>query len=160
MKRAGIKLTEAELQRGVIERAQALGWKVMHPLPGQTRKGWATSTQGDGKGYPDLTLVRERIIFAELKAEGKYLSIEQKMWRDWILAAGGEWYMWKPLQWFDKTIDMLLGVKVEAPQKVESALPDETDERWRRILGASGGDTIHALRIWESLEERGTPPPQ
>jgi hypothetical protein len=129
-------LKEADLQKAIIARAQSLGWKVMHPLPGQTPRGagWATSTSGDGKGFPDLTLVRERIVYAELKAHGKYLTIEQKMWRDWILAAGGE-------------------------SKVEFSIPDNTDERWVRILQASGGDVEQASRVYSSLE-RGAASPQ
>lgn len=147
-------LLEADLQKAIIARAQSLGWKVMHPLPGQTRDGWATTTQGDGKGYPDLTLVRERIVWAELKADGKYLSVEQKLWRDWILAAGGEWYCWKPKEWFDGTVDVVLGVKL--PPDL-GPVPD--DERWDRILLACDGNVEQAHLIHASLQ-RGTAPPK
>jgi hypothetical protein len=41
-------------------------------------------------------LARERIIFAELKSEKGKLSDAQQAWRDVILAAGGEYYTWKP----------------------------------------------------------------
>jgi hypothetical protein len=145
-------LLEADLQKAIIGRAQSLGWKVMHPLPGQTRDGWATTTQGDGKGYPDLTLVRERIIWAELKADGKYLSVEQKLWRDWILAAGGEWYCWKPRHWFDKTVDTVLGVRLD------EILP-EADERWARLVLACDGDVDQAKKVYATLK-RGEAPPQ
>jgi len=147
-----MKLSESELQKAIIGRAQFLGWKVMHPLPGQTRDGWATTTQGDGKGYPDLTLVRERFIWVELKAEGKYLTVEQKLWRDWIIAAGGEWYCWKPLDWFNGTVDAVLGVKLEP---IHLPLPE--DSRWDRILLACDGDTEQAQRIYSVLE-RGEAP--
>ena len=147
LKREGVRVTESDLQRGVIELAQRLRWKVMHPLPAQTRKGWATATQGDGQGYPDLTLVRERIVFVELKAEGKYLSVNQKMWRDWILGAGGEWYCWKPLQWFDGTIDEILGVHL--PHHPEPADLEVTDPgRFARLLKACSGDKTQAQRIY------------
>lgn len=148
-------LREADLQKSVITSAQFLGWKVMHPLPGKVDRGrgYATTTMGDGKGYPDLTLVRERIVWVELKAEGKYLTVEQKLWRDWILAAGGEWYCWKPKDWFDGTVDMILGVKL-APDLG----PTPDDERWDRILLACDGNVEQAHRIHASL--RGTAPPQ
>jgi hypothetical protein len=151
---------EADLQRGVIERAQQLRWKVMHPLPGQTKKGWATATQGDGKGYPDLTLVRERIIFVELKAAAKYLTREQKLWRDWLLAAGAEWYMWKPLQWFDGTIDSILGVHLPVVAAVPP--PEITDtDKFERLLNACMGDEAQARRVYAVLTpERETAPPQ
>jgi hypothetical protein len=141
-------MVESDLQKAVIGRAQFLGWKVMHPLPGKTGKGWATSTQGDGKGYPDLTLVRERMMFVELKAEGKYLSVEQKLWRDWIIAAGGEWYCWKPLQWFDKSIDMILGVKYPTVS-VARDVQDQT--KLDRLVKACGGDVEQARRVYDSL---------
>ena len=151
-------MKESDLQRGVIERAQQLGWLVMHPLPGQTRKGWATTTQGNGKGFPDLTLVRERIIFAELKAAAKYLTAEQRVWRDAILGAGGEWYCWKPLQWWDGTIDAILGVRYPSVPGDEE-ITDE--ERFARLVKACSGDEDQARRIYYVLAlERETAPPQ
>jgi hypothetical protein len=157
VKRPTPKLSESELQKAVIGRAQALGWKAMHPLPGKVDRGrgYATSTSGDGKGYPDLTLVRERFVWVELKAEGKYLTVEQKLWRDWIIAAGGEWYLWRPLQWFDGTVDVVLGVVLK---EIEVVIPEE-DERWARLVFACGGDVEQARKIYATLE-RGTAPPQ
>lgn len=155
----GVRLSEAELQRAVIGRAQQLRWKVMHPLPGQTPKGrWSTATQGDGKGFPDLTLVRERIVFVELKAKGKYLSTSQQMWRDWLLEAGGEWYCWKPTQWFDGSIDAILG----ALPLVVFPFRDVKDdpERYQRLLKACSGDEMQATRIFKALPERETAPPR
>ena len=156
----GAKLTEADLQRGVIERAQQLRWKVMHPLPGQTARGsgWATVTQGDGKGFPDLTLVRDRIMFVELKAEGKYLSVEQKMWRDWILTAGGEWYCWKPAQWFDGSIDTILGAQLSVVILARDVSEDPA--RYGRLLRACSGDERQAKRIFQALPQRETAPPR
>jgi hypothetical protein len=148
-------MTESILQKAVIGRAQELRWKVMHPLPGQIPRGrgYATVTQGDGKGYPDLTLVRERIVFVELKGEGKYLSIEQKMWRDWIIGAGGEWYCWKPLQWFDGTVDSILGVSLP-PVVPEILDPD----KFARLLAGCDGNEEQALRIYAVLEREAAPP--
>lgn len=139
-------MTEAVLQRAVIELAQVIGWKAMHQLPAMTKKGWATTTQGDGRGFPDLILVRERIMFVELKVDGRYLNAFQRMWRDWILAAGGEWYCWKPAQWRDGTIEDIL----------RSELRDETSEiidpdRFARLLKACSGDERQARRVYSSI---------
>jgi hypothetical protein len=41
-------------------------------------------------------LVRDRILFVELKTLGGRLEPEQKVWRDRIQAAHGEWYLWRP----------------------------------------------------------------
>ena len=45
---------------------------------------------------PDLVLVRDRIVFAEVKSHSGWLSGEQKAWRDRIVFAGGEWHLWRP----------------------------------------------------------------
>ena len=48
-------LTEAQLQRQVIEYAKMLRWRVYHPFLSK----WSE------KGFPDLTLVRgDRLVFA------------------------------------------------------------------------------------------------
>jgi hypothetical protein len=64
---------ERDFQRTVTELAEMLGWEWMHVRPMQTKHGWATGTSGTmAKGWPDLTLVRERdhrLLFVELKAE-------------------------------------------------------------------------------------------
>ena len=91
--------TEAGFQNAVIELAQLHGWKVAHFRPARTKTGWRTAVSADGKGFPDLVLVRDRLIWAELKREGEDLSEHQEHWRDWLLAAGEEWYMWMPSDW-------------------------------------------------------------
>lgn len=159
IEKEGLKVTEADLQRAVIQRARLFGWKVMHPLPAQTSRGsgWATATQGDGRGYPDLTLVRERIVFAELKAEGKYLGEGQKLWRDWILAAEGEWYCWKPSQWFDGTIDRVLGA-LHPYRPVDETILDT--DRYKRLLQACGGNEESARRVYHTVTQWETASPK
>ena len=74
----------------------------------QGRDGiWRTPAQADGKGFPDLVLVRDRIVFAELKGH-KYrkLEPEQIRWREDIEGAGGEYHLWYPED-RDKIIDVL-----------------------------------------------------
>ena len=75
------KLTEEEFQRMVIEVAYAYKWMVAHFRKARTLKGWVTPVQADGKGWPDLVLVRPpRIIFSELKSEKGKLTPEQQNW--------------------------------------------------------------------------------
>lgn len=75
------RLGEIDLQRQVVQLAEMLGWEHVHFRPAQTKHGWRTPGSGTmAKGWPDLTLVRardRRLIFAELKAQGGYLSDEQ-----------------------------------------------------------------------------------
>ncbi len=78
-KRQGI--TEAEFLRQVIELAQLRGFRVAHFRPARTAHGWRTAVAGDGKGFPDLVLVRDdRLIFAELKAGRGKCTEEQDAW--------------------------------------------------------------------------------
>jgi hypothetical protein len=144
-------IPESKLQRAVIELAQTLGWKVMHPLPAQTKKGWATAMQGDGKGFPDLTLVRERIMFVELKSSGRYLTADQRAWRDRIVGAGGEWYCWKPLQWQNGTVEDILKVELPGILPIVEIREVTDPERFGRLLKACSGDVTQARRIYSVL---------
>jgi len=96
--------TESDFQRRVIDLAGSLGWTCLHlPRVAMRRRGelvHLTATVG-GRGYPDLTLFRDRVVYAELKAAGGRLRPEQAKWRDRIRAAGGEWHLWKPADWTD-----------------------------------------------------------
>jgi len=56
----GPVVTGSELQDTIADMARLLGWKVFHVRPGQTAKGWRTPVEYDGKGWPDLCLVRDR----------------------------------------------------------------------------------------------------
>ena len=60
---------------------------------------FVTAVQGDGKGFPDLTMVRgERLAFAELKAENGRVSPDQRTWLE-SLSLVAEVYVWKPSHW-------------------------------------------------------------
>lgn len=105
--------TEATFQGAVIELAQRLGFRVAHFRAARTKHGWRTPVAADGEGFPDLVLVRERVVWAELKREGEDLRSAQEKWRDWLLAAGEEWYMWRPSDW-DEIMNVLS--KVDSPK--------------------------------------------
>ena len=79
-------MTEAELQNAVIDLCKLLKWRWFHPY--DSRRSVA--------GWPDLVLVKDRIIFVELKSEKGRLSPAQRQWRDDIQGAGGEWYLIRP----------------------------------------------------------------
>lgn len=89
-------LREDEWQRQVIELARMLGWHVAHFRAARTKHGWATPVQGDGAGWPDLVLVRDRVIYAELKRDSGRLRPEQEQWQEWLERAGAETYVFRP----------------------------------------------------------------
>lgn len=75
-------MTEAQLQKAVMDAAKFYGWLGAHFRPSQTKSGsWATAMQGD-IGFPDIVLVRApRVLFVELKSEKGKLSDAQEVWR-------------------------------------------------------------------------------
>ena len=103
-----LQATEAEFQKLVIQYAQHNRWRTAHFRACLNQRGkWQTAVQGDAKGFPDLVLVRERVIYAELKAQKGVIRPEQKQWRDWLKAANAEHHLWRPSDWPD--IERILG---------------------------------------------------
>lgn len=90
------RVTEAQFQATVVDLAQVTGWMVAHFRPARTNNGWRTPVAGDGKGFPDLVLVRDRVIFAELKSDRGRLSDDQTAWIGALNTAGAEAYVWRP----------------------------------------------------------------
>lgn len=80
--------------------APMYGWKSFHARPAQAKSGnWITPVQGDGKGFFDLVLVRDRILFVELKSQKGKLSTEQAMWQYAVASAmcnRVEVLVWRP----------------------------------------------------------------
>lgn len=67
--------------------ATSLGWRlVYHTL----------RSKGSRPGFPDRVLVRDRVIFAELKTETGKPSDRQHAWLTGLAAAGAEVYLWRP----------------------------------------------------------------
>lgn len=93
---AALTTLEKDWQRDVIRLARTLGWKVAHFRAVKTPTGYRTPVQADGAGFPDLCLVRDRVIFAELKNERGQITEEQKAWLAALERAGAEAYVWRP----------------------------------------------------------------
>jgi len=104
-------MSESEYQQQIIDLAHSCGWRVAHFRTVRVQRAngsvyYATALAADGAGFPDLVLVRERVIYAEIKTNRGVLSEEQKIWRDMLLAAGEEWYVWKPKD-FESVMEVL-----------------------------------------------------
>jgi hypothetical protein len=76
-------------QADVLRLAKLLGWRAYHTFDSRRSQ----------KGYPDLTLVRDRVIVAELKAEAGKTTVEQDEWIEAFRAAGVAAYCWRPSDW-------------------------------------------------------------
>lgn len=94
-----LKVDEASFQATVIDAAHLQGWRVAHFRPAMTSSGWRTPVAADGKGFPDLVLVRDRVVFAELKGSSGQVRPDQRQWLDALQAAGVEAYCWRPRDW-------------------------------------------------------------
>ena len=91
--------TEAAFQQQVIDLAQFCGWLVHAERPARMADGrWRTPIQGMA-GFPDLVLVRERVLFVELKSERGRLTTEQEQWIAVLREAGADVRVWRPGHW-------------------------------------------------------------
>jgi len=105
-------LSEKELQQAVIDTAHLFGWRVAHfrsvPVKRGPRVQWETPVQADGKGFPDLVLVREVVLWIELKVGANTLSSEQAAWLEALRAAQQEAFVWTDADWFEGTVEARL----------------------------------------------------
>jgi len=93
-------ISEKDFLKTIIDYAHLRGWAVAHFRTSMTQSGrWATAVQADGAGFVDLVLVRDRVVWAEVKREKGMLSPDQEDWRERLLSAKQEYYCWKPSDW-------------------------------------------------------------
>lgn len=85
----GVTQSERGFQAAVLEFAALRGWLCFHPF--DSRRSQA--------GFPDLVLVRDRVIFVELKAPQGRISPDQHQWIDALENAGAQVYVWRPADW-------------------------------------------------------------
>jgi hypothetical protein len=101
-------LSERELQGCVVDAAHIFGWRVAHFRPAMTKHGWRTAVGADGAGFPDLVLVRDEVLWVELKCGRNTLSSEQAAWGEALRAAGETFHVWTDSDWLDGTIEARL----------------------------------------------------
>lgn len=94
-----VPVSEASWQETVVDLARLHSWKVAHFRPARTARGWRTPVAADGAGFPDLVLVRERVLWVELKADTGRLTADQRAWLEALHSAGCETYVWRPSDW-------------------------------------------------------------
>jgi hypothetical protein len=80
---------EKAFQSDVIREAKRAGWKVYHTF--DSRK----ST----KGFPDLVLAKDRVLYRELKTNTGETTVEQEGWLEVLKRAGADAGVWRPRDW-------------------------------------------------------------
>ena len=91
-------MKEKDFMAQVIDVAHANHWLCAHFRPAMMANGhWVTAVQADGKGYPDLTLVKPpRVLFVEVKGDDGRMSPEQVVWIGNLKSCPGvETYVWR-----------------------------------------------------------------
>jgi len=82
-------LSEKQWMWRVIAYAESRGWAYYHVYD-------ATMAP---PGWPDLVLVRDRVVYAELKMKGRKPTRDQQTWIDRFRKAGQEVHVWRPDDW-------------------------------------------------------------
>lgn len=82
-------MTEAQFQQRITDLCDWLGLRYHHE----------TDSRRSKPGFPDLVIVGNSVIFAELKTERGRVSPEQQTWHDDLKRADAEVYVWRPSDW-------------------------------------------------------------
>jgi hypothetical protein len=99
------KMSESDLLRCCLDLAKLYGWRTYHARPALTAHGYRTAVQGDGKGFPDLLMVRGGDLLAvELKGSTGKTTPEQHEWLKALSLVALETTVWRPADWHSGAI--------------------------------------------------------
>ena len=79
-------MTEKQFQMQIVMVAKANGWTVYHTYDSRRSE----------PGFPDLVLVRDRVLFRELKTDAGRMSNAQEAWGQKLTEAGADFKVWRP----------------------------------------------------------------
>lgn len=129
------ELTEKQFEQQLIGSksrpgiARVLGWKAYHTL----------RSKGSEPGYPDWTLVRDRVVFIECKTETGRVSQAQREWFTALIAADAEVYLVRPRH--PEAIATVLRHRYRPREGEQPLLGALLDERDAQILHDEGSRT-------------------
>jgi len=84
------KVLEVEtFQPWVVKVFRDEGWEAYH----------THDSRRSERGFPDLVLVRQVVLYRELKTMTGRLSLDQRRWRDALQGANEDWDLWRPSDW-------------------------------------------------------------
>ena len=103
-RRSFYMMSENDFLSQIIDLCHLKGWAVAHfrSVPVRRKDGsfyYQTPVQADGSGFPDLVLVRDYVIFAELKTDKGQVTEAQAQWLNILSKAGCDVYIWRPSMW-------------------------------------------------------------
>ncbi len=84
-----LRMQEKEFQKSVVDLATFTGWLVYHNP--DSRRSTA--------GFPDLVLLKDRLLFRELKTTTGRVSEAQKYWLTALTWVGQDAKVWRPADW-------------------------------------------------------------
>jgi hypothetical protein len=91
-------MSEAELQRLVADLCAQLGLHHYH----------THDSRGSEGGFPDSVIVGTAILFREIKSRDGVLKPAQRRWGSRIERSGGNWAVWRPVDWYSGVIRLQL----------------------------------------------------
>lgn len=93
------RMSEDELERHIRQLIADLGLWGYH----------AYDSRRCEKGWPDWTIIGNRVLFRELKSEAGSLTVEQRSVGSKLTRAGQSWAVWRPRDLLNGTISRQLG---------------------------------------------------
>lgn len=82
----GYRMREKQFQAQIVRLAKANGWIIFHTY----------DSRRSAPGFPDLVLVRDRVLFRELKTDAGRVSKSQMEWGERLTEAGADFKIWRP----------------------------------------------------------------
>ena len=79
-------MTEKQFQSHIVQYAKMRGWLVYH----------THDSRRSEPGFPDLVLVRGRVLFRELKTDKGRTSPAQKEWAASLEQSKSDYKLWRP----------------------------------------------------------------
>ena len=124
-------MTEKQFQTQIVMVAKANGWTVYHTYDSRRSE----------PGFPDLVLVRDRVLFRELKTDAGRMSKAQEAWGQKLTEAGADFKVWRPkdtpeiikeLMKHEKVDTSNLNSKNAQAQATQGNTPEDTQGDKRR----------------------------
>lgn len=92
-------ISETAFQAQVINLAESCGWLVIEFEAYRKAARGRFLGEQRSTGWPDLTLIRDRVVFRELKAQRGRLRPDQALVIGALERAGADVGIWRPSDW-------------------------------------------------------------